>query len=268
MNAIIPIPALGDNYIWLIHNHREAIAFDAGASAPLLRILSEQRLDLIALFSTHHHQDHVGGNEAVAQHFRVPVYAPSLETIPAKTHALTGGETLMFPSMNLRITPLHVPGHTRGHLAYYCEHLNRADNNPPLLFCGDTLFSLGCGRIFEGSPEEMFASLKKLAALPDATLCCCGHEYTAQNLRFARWLFPNDLYYQTRAKEIDHLRAHALPTVPTTLKEERLHNPFLRVDDETLRHRVRVLSSFSCTTPVDTFAALRLLKDQFKSSAP
>lgn len=259
MVAIIPIPVLADNFIWLIHDGRYAVAVDAGSAEPLLARLEALKLTLSAVLCTHHHADHVGGNAAVAARCPAPVYGPANETIPARTVPLHGGETLTLPGLALSCRALAVPGHTLGHLAYVVETPEET-----ALFCGDTLFAAGCGRVFEGTMAMMWASLSTLRALPETTRVYSGHEYTLSNLRFARVVEPDNAALAAREAAVQALRAAGKPSLPSTLAEERATNPFLRVEVPAVQVAARAHSGLPCETAAETFAALRAWKDGFR----
>ena len=221
MINIFPVRAFKDNYIWIVHNQQVALIIDPGDAAPVLAWVNQQKLQPLAILCTHHHRDHTGGISSLAQEFSVPVYGPANEEIPKMTHPLTEDDTLNFPELSLVFDVLAIPGHTAGHIAYHGQNY---------LFCGDTLFSGGCGRIFEGNAQQMFASLQKLASLPDETLVYCAHEYTLANIQFARTLDPDNadlIQLKNTAKE---KLVQNMPTLPTSLALEKAVNPFLRCD--------------------------------------
>jgi hydroxyacylglutathione hydrolase len=251
---IVPIPAFNDNYFWLLVHGTRAAIVDPGAAAPVEAALQQRGLALAAILVTHHHGDHVGGVAALAQAHRAPVYGPRNEDIPCRDVALAAGDTVRV--LDVDFTVLDVPGHTRGHIAYHAPAL-------AAVFCGDTLFAGGCGRLFEGTPAQMVDSLAQLAALPADTRVYCAHEYTLSNLRFARACEPGNAALAKREARCQAQRARGEPTVPSTIAEERATNPFLRCDEPALRAAARTHDANAGRTTVDTFAALRAWKNQF-----
>ncbi len=219
MFDVIAVPAFKDNYIWLLRKGRLAVAVDPGDAAPVEAALEREALELAAILITHHHADHQGGVAGLVRDRALPVFGPASESITALTHPLRGGETFALEAIDAQFSVLAIPGHTLGHLAYVTDSS---------LFCGDTLFAGGCGRIFEGSPAQMYGSLARLASLPGATAGYCGHEYTAANLRFALAVEPGNAALQQRAKDVAAARARGEATVPFTLALELATNPFLR----------------------------------------
>ncbi|GAN68050.1 hydroxyacylglutathione hydrolase [Acetobacter orleanensis] len=228
------IPVLSDNYSWLLQDTATGCTaiVDPGEAAPIQAVLDAAggRLDLILL--THHHADHVGGTDALRARYKARVAGPAAEQarMPALDIALKDKETIAVGHSQGHV--LAVPGHTLGHISYYFA-------DPPTLFCGDTLFSLGCGRLFEGTAEQLFESLKRFASLPDETLVCCGHEYTQSNCAFALHAEPDNAALKARAAEVKRLRAEGRATVPSTLGQERATNPFLRAADVLTLARLR-----------------------------
>lgn len=254
MFTVIPLPALQDNYIWLIRDDRHAVVVDPGDATPVLDYLAREQLQLTAILNTHHHHDHVGGNAGLLSRFKVPVYGPAKERIPSVTHPLAEGDSVELPELSLSFLVLDIGGHTAGHIGYYGANS---------LFCGDTLFGCGCGRLFEGTPQQMLASLQKLANLPDTTNVFCGHEYTLANIRFAKTVTPGNAELLAREEKDTQARAANLPTLPSTMKLEKDTNPFLRC---TTPEVVKAASNFSGRTLADTvsvFAAIREWKNQF-----
>jgi hydroxyacylglutathione hydrolase len=252
---VLPLPALTDNYIWMLHDeHGSAIVVDPGEAPPVETALRERGLTLRAILLTHHHPDHIAGAAFLRQRHQVPVHAPVDERIDVATHRVHDGDEIQIESPAARFRILGVPGHTTSHVAYAGEGL---------LFCGDTLFSLGCGRLFEGTPQQMLASLDRLAALPDATQVCCGHEYTAANARFAITVEPDNPALHARMEEVAALRAADQPSLPSTMARERATNPFLRTDRPAVIEWCR-RQGVDSDDRVARFAALRAAKDHFR----
>lgn len=260
MPTIIPIPAFSDNYIWLLREGDRAAVVDPGDAAPVLDFLASQHLVLSAILATHHHGDHVGGIEALCAHTPVPVYGPAGESIPARTHALRDGDTVRLEDFGVTLRVLDIPGHTAGHIAYVGDPWPDGD---PVAFVGDTLFAAGCGRLFEGTPEQMTHSLGRLAALPPSTRVYCGHEYTVSNLRFARAVEPDNPAVRARAEREAAKRARGEPTLPSRIGEERETNPFLRTRQPAVIEAAQRHAGARLDGPVPTFAALRAWKNAF-----
>nr|WP_314561974.1 hydroxyacylglutathione hydrolase [uncultured Pseudomonas sp.] len=259
MFDILPLPAFNDNYIWLIKDAatRQAVVVDPGDAAPVLAWLdANPDWQLTAILITHHHNDHTGGIAALKARSGARVSAPADERIAAVDLPLADGERLEVLGVSFEV--LRVPGHTAGHIAYYVA------GERPLLFSGDTLFSAGCGRLFEGTPSQMLTSLQRLASLPDATEIYCGHEYTLSNLRFAQAVEPENAAVQQALAETQQLRDAQRPTLPSTLGRERRINPFLRTTESSVRLRLQEERQVAADAPEDTyFAALRGWKDTF-----
>ncbi len=259
MPAIIPIGAFSDNYIWLLRKGAHAVVVDPGDAAPVLAYLDREGLRLAGILNTHHHGDHVGGNAELLRRFDVPVYGPARETIPGGTHPLLDGASVHLDALGITLTVLDVPGHTAGHIAYAGEAAG-----VPVAFVGDTLFAGGCGRLFEGSPADMLASLARLAALPGPTQIYCAHEYTLANLRFAVAVEPGNAALVARQAVEQGKRDRAEPTVPSTLDLELATNPFLRVAIPQVAAAARARAGTGLASPVDVFAALREWKNVFR----
>jgi len=258
---IQPIPAFDDNYLWLIHNSQNAIIVDPGAAAPVQAYLNQHNLTLCAVLITHHHADHIGGVAELLENARhaIPVYGPEADRarIPTITRGCIDNATVIIPELDLQFQVMTVPGHTSGHIAYYCAALSS-------LFCGDTLFAGGCGRLFEGTPTQMLTSLNKIAALPTDTRIYCAHEYTLSNLRFAVAVEPHNTALQDRFQQVSAARAKGVATVPSVLATELATNPFLRSTStdiiQTLQNHQKLDGA---TDEVSVFSAVRLWKNTF-----
>ena len=270
---MLPLPALKDNYIWLVHDGSRAWVVDPGDAKPVRAALEKHQLELAGILVTHHHADHTAGIATLledANHHNLtplPVYGPAHETIAAVSHPVQGGDTISLLGMQFLV--LDIPGHTAGHIAFYAPtaqpHLSGdMALQQPWLFCGDTLFSAGCGRLFEGTPEQMKASLDQLAALPDSTLVCCTHEYTVANVKFALAVEPNNtqlLIYQHLCAQ---KRQAGLPTLPSTIAQECAINPFLRAHVPAVAAAAQQFdASISTQDAGAVWAALRRWKNEF-----
>jgi hydroxyacylglutathione hydrolase len=224
---IVPLHAFNDNYIWLLRRNDSAVVVDPGDEAPVLAYLDKHRLTLSAILVTHHHGDHIGGIDDLLAQYKVPVFGPAAEAIDTVSHPLNDGDRVELPQIGASFDVLSVPGHTRGHIAYYGRKLSGCG----VLFCGDTLFACGCGRIFEGTPRQMHDALAKLTALPDRTRVYCGHEYTLSNIRFAKAAEPDNPLLAEWEREATAQRARNEATLPSTIGREKAANPFVRCSE-------------------------------------
>jgi len=254
MLEIVPLPAFKDNYIWTLRSGGSAAVVDPGEARPVREYLAREGLTLAAILATHHHPDHVGGIAELVAMRKVPVFGPKGEPIPALTHPVGQGDKVEVPELAAQFSVLDIPGHTRAHVAYY---------GLGSLFCGDTLFACGCGRVFEGTPAQMLSSLQKLAALPDETRVYCGHEYTLANIKFARAVDPDNAVLAAREKRAQRLRDAGRPTLPSTLGEERATNPFLRCAEPVVVESANKYLGSRIGDPVSVFAAIREWKNRF-----
>jgi len=251
---IVPLRAFKDNYVWTLRNASHAAVVDPGEARPVLDYLASENLKLAAILATHHHPDHVGGIAELVEKNRVPVFGPRNEPIPTLTQPVSEGDRVAIPELDVSFSVLDIPGHTRAHVAYY---------GAGALFCGDTLFACGCGRLFEGTAEQMFASLSKLAALPDDTKVYCGHEYTLANIGFARAVEPENRALSAREARDRKLRDAGKPTLPSTLADEKATNPFLRCREPAVVESANKYLGARIADPVRVFAAIRDWKNRF-----
>lgn len=253
---IQPISALKDNYIWtIINDHHKAIIVDPGSANEVLHFLKEKQLELIAILITHHHYDHTDGILAIKSRYpEVQVYGSKLKQIAGVNHLVSEGNEIEFDDFDLRLSVLEIPGHTLSHIAYYGNGV---------LFSGDTLFSAGCGRLFEGTPQQMVASLQKMAHLGDDTAIYCGHEYTLNNLRFAELVEPHNQQIQQRKAEVKALIDKHLPSLPSQLAMEKATNPFLRLDSKEVISSATKYANKPLQDPIEVFTCLRKWKDVF-----
>lgn len=251
---VVALRAFSDNYIWTIRDATRAAVVDPGDAKPVLEYLRREKLELVAILNTHHHADHVGGNAELLAHFRVPVYGPHDQRIPEVSQRLADGERITLPHFGLAFEVMEIPGHTRTHIAFH---------GAGMLFCGDTLFAAGCGRLFEGTPQQMHESLAKLMRVPDATRVYCGHEYTLSNIRFAKAADPGNAALNALESRAQKLRDQDLPTLPTDIGQEKATNPFVRCAEPAVVASASHYAGKPLQDPVSVLAAIREWKNNF-----
>lgn len=262
---VLAVPAFDDNYLWIIHDGRHAAVVDPGDAVPVLAALQAEGLTLAAILLTHHHADHVGGvvelaRSAVSDEFpAIPVYGPAREQsrIKGMTVPLHGNDEVTIPSLGLSLQVIDVPGHTLGHIAFYSAQQG-------FVFCGDTLFAGGCGRLFEGTPAQMVESLAKLSSLPGDTRVYCAHEYTLSNLKFAAEVEPGNAELSDRIQRERAKRDQGEATVPTSIALERATNPFLRAHQKEIQESLQKAGRLTELNEVSSFAALREWKNTYR----
>ena len=256
MLEIIPLTALKDNYIWMLINKiNQCVAIvDPSEHEPVLEYIQSRNLNPIAILITHHHWDHVGGITGLTKKYNMPVYTPEKEFVEGSTNPVSEGDIISLPELDLEINILDVPGHTSGAIAYYTEKM---------VFSGDTLFTGGCGRLFEGSPTQMYSSLSKIKKLPTKTLVYCGHEYTIPNLQFAAAVEIDNKIIQRRLELAQKTRDENQPTVPATLEIEKQTNPFLRCNKQSVINTASMRAGRTLDNPAEVFATIRNWKDSF-----
>ncbi|MGH1440367.1 MAG: hydroxyacylglutathione hydrolase [Cellvibrionaceae bacterium] len=255
-----PITAFSDNYLWLIQNesNTDAVVVDPGDAEPVLKVLQETKLRLSAIIITHHHWDHIDGIEDLLKYYDVPVYGPNSARIPQVSLAIKEGDTVSLFDGALTLDVLEVPGHTKDHIAYFGNIDQR-----PSLFCGDTLFAAGCGRLFDGTHDQFYQSLDKLNQLPSDTQIYCTHEYTMANLDFAQAVEPDNKAITERIKSEQAKRDQGIPTLPTNLLLERETNPFLRYREKGLSLAINQFWEANWSSDLDLFTGLRRWKDKY-----
>lgn len=252
MLTLIPLPAFDDNYIWVLHDEQHAVAVDPGDPAPLIAYLDANQLVLTALLITHHHRDHTGGNTRLRQRYDCAIYAPDNPRIPAATRLLQGGDAIEIAHPPLQFRVIATPGHTLDHISYVGHDT---------LFCGDTVFGCGCGKLFEGTPAMMANSLDLILSLPDATRVCCAHEYTVSNIDFAKTIDGQNPALLERESRDRRARAAGRPTLPSTLGLEKATNPFLRFHDPDMIAFSAHYLNQPHPAPAEVFGAIRAAKD-------
>lgn len=251
---VIPVRAFSDNYIWTIRDKTHAAVVDPGDAKPAIEYLEREGLELAAILNTHHHADHVGGNAELLRRWQVPVFGPRDPRIPEVTDRVGDGDRVRLPHFGLEFDVLEIPGHTRTHIAFV---------GAGMMFCGDTLFAAGCGRLFEGTPQQMYASLNRLAQAPDGTRVYCGHEYTLSNVRFARAAEPGNPAVAALEKRAADQRAKDLPTLPSDIAQEKATNPFLRVNEPEVIAAASRYTGKTLSDPVSVLAAIREWKNNY-----
>jgi hydroxyacylglutathione hydrolase len=251
---VVPVRAFTDNYVWTIRDDTRAAVVDPGDAAPVVDYLQRERLELVAILNTHHHADHVGGNAELLRRWSVPVFGPDDSRIPDVSRRLRDGDRMTLPHFGIDFEVMEIPGHTRSHIAFY---------GGGMLFCGDTLFAVGCGRLFEGTPQQMHRSLQRLAKVPDSTRVYCGHEYTLSNIRFAKAAEPGNAALLEFEKQASAQRARDLPTLPTDIGQEKATNPFLRVSEPQVVESASRYAGKPLSDPVSVLAAIRDWKNKF-----
>lgn len=248
------VPAFETNYIWVLHDQRRCVVVDPGSAHEVLSFMDRAGLEPCAVLLTHHHHDHIGGVEAMLARWPLPVWGPADERMPLVDHVVIEGEQATIPELDLSLKVLETPGHTSSHIVFHDQQR---------LLAGDTLFSVGCGRLFEGSPEQMQASLDKIAALNPDIEVYCAHEYTSDNCRFALAVEPDNQALERWSAEVQQRRAHDRITLPTRLSDELAMNPFLRTRQPTIIAAAQAREPGSGTTPAEVFGVLRRWKDEF-----
>ena len=251
---VVPLRALSDNYVWTIRDAKYAAVVDPGDARPVIEYLDREKLELVAILNTHHHADHVGGNRGLLARWKVPVFGPHDERIAEVTHRLKEGDRFTLPHFAIEFGVMDIPAHTRSHIAFH---------GAGMVFSGDTLFAAGCGRLFEGTPAQMHDALTRLMQLPDDTRVYCGHEYTVANVRFARAVEPDNAPLRELEARAKQLRDQDLPTVPSTIAQEKATNPFVRVREKTVIAAANRHAGKTLNDPVGVLATVREWKNNF-----
>ena len=254
MLSIKPIKALSDNYIWLVTTNEGSIVIDPGESKQIIDLIKSNKIDLEGILITHHHYDHTNGIEEILKYKKVEVYGPK-NNVNSVTKRVKQND--VFNLIGLKFEVIETPGHTLDHIAFYCF-----EDGKSILFCGDTLFSGGCGRVFEGTYSQMYESLKKLSKLPEDTQIFCGHEYTSSNLQFACAVEPNNQFIKKYTEEIIEKTKNGVPSLPSSLKIEYMINPFIRCNEENLIDNINKKFG-EVTSEIEIFSTLRKWKDDF-----
>jgi hydroxyacylglutathione hydrolase len=261
MVAIHAVPAFQDNYLWVVARDGRAAVVDPGDAAPIEAFLAARGLELAAILATHHHGDHVGGLQELKRRWKCPTFGPAREDIAGLDTRLAEGDRIEVPGVGITLDVLDVPGHTAGHIAYVGRPGAAREN---FVFCGDTMFACGCGRLFEGTPAQMSDSLSKLAALPADTRAYCAHEYTMANIRFAQAVEPGNVALEARRARDQAKRERGEATVPSTVADERATNPFLRCGEPEVVASAEARAGRRLEGPVEVFATLRQWKNEFR----
>jgi hydroxyacylglutathione hydrolase len=251
---VIPLRALADNYVWTIRDATHAAVVDPGDARPVIEYLEREKLELAAILNTHHHADHVGGNRGLLARWKAPVFGPRDERVAEVTHRLKEGDRFTLPHFGIEFGVMDIPAHTRSHIAFH---------GAGMVFSGDTLFAAGCGRLFEGTPAQMHDALTRLMRLPDDTRVYCGHEYTVSNVRFARAVEPDNAALRELEGRAKQLREKDLPTLPSTIAQEKATNPFVRVREPAVVAAASKRAGRALADPVAVLGEVREWKNSF-----
>jgi hydroxyacylglutathione hydrolase len=251
---VVPLRAFSDNYVWTIRDGKKAAVVDPGDARPVTDYLKRERLELVAIINTHHHADHVGGNAALLKQWKVPVFGPADDRIGEVTDRMKDGMRCTLPHFGIEFQVSEIPGHTRSHIAFHVAGM---------LYCGDTLFAAGCGRLFEGTPKQMHESLSRLMKLGDDTKVYCGHEYTVSNIRFAKAVEPDNTALRKLEARAQKQRDQDQPTLPSTIGQEKATNPFVRVREPAVAAAASKRAGRALNDPVEVLGVLREWKNSF-----